>query len=136
LLWEPPAGLLDVPGERADLTAGRELFEEAGYRAGRWDVLVDIYTTPGMCDEALRLFLARDLTAVADSERYAGEHEEADMPLSWVPLDDAVALVLDGRLHNPTAVAGILAVAAARSRGFAGLRPVDAPWPERPEHSA
>jgi ADP-ribose pyrophosphatase len=136
LLWEPPAGLLDVPGERADVTAARELFEEAGYRARRWDVLVDIYTTPGMCEEALRLFLARDLTPVADADRFAGEHEEADMPLSWVPLDDAVTLALGGRLHNPTAVTGILAVAAARSRGFAGLRPADAPWPERPEHSA
>jgi 8-oxo-dGTP pyrophosphatase MutT (NUDIX family) len=136
LLWEPPAGLLDVPGERADLTAARELYEEAGYRAARWDVLVDLYQTPGGSDEAVRIFLARDMTAVADNERFAGEHEEADMPLAWVPLDDAVALVLGGRLHNCAAVAGILAAAAARARGWTGLRAVSAPWPERPEHSA
>lgn len=135
LLWEPPAGLLDVPDEPASLTAQRELWEEAGYRAGRWDVLVDVYTTPGMCDEALRLFLARDLTQVAADERFAGEHEEADMPLAWVPLDDAIRLVLSGQLHNPTAVTGILAVAAARASGWTSLRPADAPWPERPAHS-
>ena len=136
LLWEPPAGLLDVPDERADLTAARELHEEAGYRAARWDVLADYYTTPGMCDEVLRLFLARDLTRVEDHERYVGAHEEADMPLAWVPLDEAVGLVLSGRLHNPTAVVGILAAAAARATGWASLRSIDVPWPERPAHSA
>ena len=136
MLWEPPAGLLDVPDERADLTAARELYEEAGYRAARWDVLADYYTTPGMCDEVLRLFLARDLTPVDDHERYVGAHEEADMPLAWVPLDEAVALVLGGHLHNPTAVVGVLAAAAARAAGWASLRSVDVPWPERPAHSA
>ncbi len=135
-LWEPPAGLLDVAGERAELTAARELYEEAGYRADRWHVLADYYTTPGMCDEALRLFLARDLTPVGDHERHVGEHEEADMPVSWVPLDEAVDLVLSGRLHNPTAVVGILAAAAARAGGWSSLRPADVPWPERPHHSA
>ena len=136
LLWEPPAGLLDVPGERADLTAARELHEEAGYRAGRWDVLADYYTTPGTCDEVLRLFLARDLVPVDVHERFVGAHEEADMPVVWVPLDHAVELVLSGRLHNPTAVVGILAAAAGRATGWAHLRPVEAPWPERPAHSA
>ncbi|MCU1676240.1 MAG: hydrolase [Frankiales bacterium] len=135
-LWEPPAGLLDVAGERAELTAARELYEEAGYRAARWHVLADYYTTPGMCDEALRLFLARDLTPVDTADRFAGEHEEADMPMAWVPLDDAVDLVLSGRLHNPTGVVGILAAAAARARGWETLRTVDMPWPERPTHSA
>ena len=135
-LWEPPAGLLDVEGERADVTAARELYEEAGYRAARWDVLVDLYQTPGGSDEALRLFLARDLTPVEPADRFLGEHEEADMPLSWVPIETAVDLVFSGRLHNCAAVAGILALAAARSRGWTGLRPADARWPERPAHSS
>ena len=136
LLWEPPAGLLDVAGERADLTAARELHEEAGYCAARWDVLADYYTTPGTCDEVLRLFLARDLTPVELADRFVGTHEEADMPVVWVPLDNAVELVLGGRLHNPTAVVGILAAAAGRASGWAHLRPVEVPWPERPAHSA
>lgn len=131
LLWEPPAGLLDVEGEHPLEAARRELGEEAGLRAARWDVLVDYFTSPGSSSEALRCYLARDLTEVPAGERHEGEHEEADMPARWVPLEEAVGLVLAGALHNPTAVVGILAAATARSRGWAGLRPADAPWPER-----
>ena len=50
----------------------------------------------------------------------------------WISLDDAVDSVLAGRLHNPSAVVGILAAAAARASGFEGLRPADAPWPAHP----
>ncbi len=132
LLWEPPAGLLDAPGEPPQATAARELYEEAGYRATEWDVLVDFFTSPGMSDEAMRVYLARGLTAVADGQRFAGEDEEADMPAVWLPLETAVAKVLSGQLHNPTTVAGVLAVAAARASGYATLRPADTPWPERP----
>lgn len=134
MLWEPPAGLLDedAHGEAPYETAARELFEESGYRASEWRVLVDYFTSPGMSDEAARIYLARGITAVPEDERFHGEHEEADMPVAWVPLDDAVAKVLGGELHNPTAVAGILAAAAARGRGYDSLRPADAVWPERP----
>ena len=53
------------------------------------------------------------------------------MPIAWVPLDEARDLVLAGRLHNPTAVTGVLAACAARDAGWSTLRPPDAPWPER-----
>lgn len=132
LLWEPPAGLLDEPGEAPHETAARELYEEAGYRADRWAVLVDGFTSPGMTDEAIRLFLARGLTAVPEDERHVGEHEEADMPIAWVPLDEAAAAILAGRIHNPLAIMGILAAVRARAGEYDALRPVDAPWPERP----
>jgi ADP-ribose pyrophosphatase len=129
-LWEPPAGLLDIAGEDPLEAARRELFEEAHLRAGRWDVLLDAFTTPGMTDEAVRVYLARDVSA-ADGAKYAGENEEADMPTRWVPLDEAVEAIVAGRLHNPMAVMGLLAAARARDSGFAGLRPADAPWPAR-----
>ncbi len=131
LLWEPPAGLLDVEGEHPLECARRELFEEAGYRARDWSVLVDFYNSPGGNTEAFRCYLARGLTLAQDEERHVGEGEERDMPHTWLPLDDAVSLVLAGRLHNPTAVSGILAAGVARDRGWADLRPGDAPWPER-----
>ena len=52
------------------------------------------------------------------------------MDTVWAPLDDLVEAVLDGRLHNPTLVAGVLAAWTARQRdGFASLRPADAAWP-------
>ncbi len=130
-LWEPPAGLLDVPGEDACVAAARELAEEADLRAARWDVLVDYYTTPGGSNEALRVFLARDLSAVPADERHTREAEELDMELRWLPLDDAVAAVLAGGVHNPSAVVGILAAQAGRADCWQGLRPADAPWPER-----
>jgi ADP-ribose pyrophosphatase len=130
-LWEPPAGLLDLPGEEAVVAAARELAEEADLVAARWDVLVDFYTSPGGNDEALRVFLARGLSAVPDADLFEREHEERDMLARWVPLDEAVTLALSGALHNPSAVLGILAAAAAKAAGWSTLRPADAPWPER-----
>jgi len=126
--WEPPAGLLDVEGEDPAETAKRELLEETGYRARTWHVLVDYFNSPGGTTESFRCYLAQDLEEVSDEEREEGEGEELDMPTTWVPLDDAVGLVLSGRVHNPTAVSGILATVTARSRGWRDLRPADAPW--------
>lgn len=128
LLWEAPAGLRDVDGEPVWRTAARELAEEAGFRAERWHTLIDFFTSPGMSDERKRIFLARGLTEVTDDD-FQRIHEEADMPLAWVPLDDAVGKVLGGEIHDPTAATGILAAHAARARGFRDLRPVDAPEP-------
>lgn len=125
-LWEIPAGLLDIPGEDPRIAAERELAEEADLVADRWDVLVDYFTSPGGSTEPLRIFLARDLRAA--DEVFDREDEEATMEYAWVRLDDALTMVLDGRLHNPSAVIGVLATHAARGRGWAGLRPADAPW--------
>jgi ADP-ribose pyrophosphatase len=50
------------------------------------------------------------------------------MATVWVPLDDAVAAVHAGRIHNPSAVVGVLAAASARALGWAPLRPADAEW--------
>lgn len=127
-LWEPPAGLLDVAGEDLRDAAARELAEEADLRAAEWAVLVDYYTTPGGSDEPIRVFLARGLSHVPHHERHEREDEERDMEAAWVPLDEAVAGVLAGRIHNPSAVVGVLAAAAARSRGWETLRPVAAEW--------
>src|SRR6478609_7791940 len=104
VLWEPPAGLLDIAGEDPLVAAARELAEEADLRARSWWRLVEFFTSPGGSDERIVVFLARDLSAVADADLYARADEEADMVPRWVPLDDAVAAALDGRLHSPTAV--------------------------------
>jgi ADP-ribose pyrophosphatase len=126
-LWEPPAGLLDVPGEPLQAAAARELAEEADLVAAQWWTLVDYRSSPGGSDEALRVFLARGLTPVPESDRHTREAEEHGMPMTWVPLSDAVTAVLEGRLHNPSTVIGVLAAATARANGWAGLRPADAP---------
>ncbi|WP_426595420.1 NUDIX domain-containing protein [Cellulomonas sp. McL0617] len=123
-LWEPPAGLRDVPDELLVVAAARELAEEADLRAASWWRLVDFYTTPGGSNERIRVFLARDLSPVSDSERYLRTDEEAGMVPAWIPLDEAVDAALGGRLHSPTAVVGVLAAAAARARGWSTLEPV------------
>jgi 8-oxo-dGTP pyrophosphatase MutT (NUDIX family) len=131
-LIEPPAGLLDVAGEDYLLTAQRELAEEVGLAATSWRVLVDLFTTPGMVGEALRIYLARDLGQAAAPDGFSRHGEEAHMDTVWASLADVVDAILDGRLHNPTVVAGALAAWAALQRdGFATLRPPDAPWPAR-----
>ncbi|MFI2373250.1 NUDIX domain-containing protein [Streptomyces sp. NPDC018833] len=131
-LWEIPAGLLDVPGENPLHAAQRELYEEAHVKAEDWRVLTDIYTTPGGCDEAVRIFLARDLSE-ADGERFEVAEEEADMELARVPLQDLVRGVLAGELHNTCLVVGVLSTVAARAgEGFDALRGPEAPWPARP----
>ena len=128
MLWEIPAGLRDVDGEPIAVTAERELLEETGHRARDWRVLVDYFSSPGMTNERLRVYLARGLSEIDHAEReFVPKHEEAHLLLAWVPLDRAVELFLAGDLHNGVAAVGILSAYAARRDGFAGLRPVDAP---------
>ncbi|WP_426302936.1 NUDIX domain-containing protein [Arthrobacter sp. R-11] len=131
-LWEIPAGLLDIEGEDFVAGAARELAEEADLQAAEWNVLADFFNSPGSSSEAIRIYLARGLSDVPEAERHVRTDEEAEIELRWVSLDDAVAAVLEGRLHNPSAVVGILAAAAARAGGFAGLRPGNTPWPAHP----
>ena len=133
-LDELPAGLLDVAGETARRCAERELAEEARLRADTWHVLADLHTSPGMSDEAIRLFLARGLHPCADGETgaFVAEHEELTLTVRRVRLDDAAADALAGRITNAACVAGLLATVAARAGGWQALRPADAPWPARP----
>ncbi|MCW2667195.1 MAG: ADP-ribose pyrophosphatase [Frankiales bacterium] len=126
-LLEVPAGLLDSTTESAQEAGERELLEEAGLRAGRWETLADVLTTPGMSDETIRLLLARDLTAVPAADRPDPLHEEADMQVVCMPLAQAIELVLDGELENGITAAALLAAHVALSSGRA-LRPADAPW--------
>ena len=127
-LWELPAGLLDVHGEPAHLTAARELKEEAGLQASAWRVLVDLDSTPGFSDESVRVYLATGLSEVGRPEAH---DEEADMTLQWYALAEAARKVLNGEIVNAIAVAGILA-AHAVATGFVEPRPLDSPWIDKP----
>jgi ADP-ribose pyrophosphatase len=126
-LWELPAGLLDLGGEPPHITAARELKEEAGLAATTWHTLVDLDSAPGFSDESVRVYLATGLTDVGRPEAH---DEEADLTMRWVPLDEAVQMVLSGEIANSIAVGGILA--AHTVTDVTSLRPVDAPWTDRP----
>ncbi|MDQ0937837.1 NUDIX domain-containing protein [Streptomyces turgidiscabies] len=131
-LWEIPAGLLDVPGENPLAAAQRELYEEAHVKAEDWRVLADVYPTAGGCDEAVRIFLARNLSE-AEGERFEVEDEEADMEHARVPVDELVRGVLAGEVHSNCLAVGVLSlVAAEKGDGLDALRPAEAPWPARP----
>jgi ADP-ribose pyrophosphatase len=132
-LRELPAGLLDTPGEDPVATARRELVEEVGCTAQDWSVLVDVVSSPGFSDEAVRVFLARGLTEIGRPA--GGDDEEADLSVVRVPLADAVRQVLAGEIVNASTVAGLLAAQAVLA-GTAQPRPVDASWPDRPTRFA
>ena len=90
--WEIPAGLLDIAGEDPLTAAQRELAEEADLAAAQWDVLGEFTTSPGGSDEAIRIYLARGLTATA--EAFDRDEEEADIEVRWASLDEVVDAVL------------------------------------------
>jgi ADP-ribose pyrophosphatase len=72
-ILEFPAGTLDE-GEDPQTTMERELAEEAGYTAARWDPLGSMLPCPGYSDEVIHLFLARELSELAD--RPSGDDDE------------------------------------------------------------
>ncbi len=112
-MLEIPAGLMDVEGEDPHQTAARELAEETDLVAGSWRQLVTLAPTVGYSTETITLFVATDLSAVAEDERTVREAEEADMPQWWVDLDTAVEACLDGRIIDAKTVVAVLAVARA-----------------------
>jgi ADP-ribose pyrophosphatase len=130
-IWELPAGLIDVPGEPLVAAAARELAEEADLRAARYDLLTDVNPSPGCSDEVIRLFLARDLSDVAEADRHARTHEEAAMTVERIPLERAVTMALGGEITNAACVIGILALAQAKARDWTMLRRVDEPLPNK-----
>jgi 8-oxo-dGTP pyrophosphatase MutT (NUDIX family) len=127
-LWELPAGLIDKAGEDPVAAAKRELVEEVGQSAERWETLVDVAASPGFTDEVIRVFLARGLSEVG---RDVLGDEEADLVVRKVPLAEAVRMALAGELVNGATVAGVLAAHVVVT-GAAASRPADAPWPDRP----
>ncbi|MCA6574925.1 MAG: NUDIX hydrolase [Pseudanabaena sp.] len=63
-LLEFPAGTLEV-GEHHDVTIKREIEEETGYSASKWQYLGGFYICPGYSDEIIHAYLAQDLTKLA-----------------------------------------------------------------------
>jgi ADP-ribose pyrophosphatase len=108
-IWELPAGTIEA-GESPEACARRELVEEAGYEAGRLEPLGEALADPGLTDERIFLFLARDLRPVARGLD-ADEHIE----VAPVPLDQAYRMADAGEILD----AGTL-VALFRFRGRSG----------------
>ncbi len=127
--WEIPAGLLDIPGESPLAAARRELAEEADLSASEWSVLLDFFTSPGGSSEAIRVYLARGLSA---TEAFDRTEEEAELETRWVGLDDIVDAVLSRRIGNSVLGITALAAQASRARGWSTLGEANADWARQP----
>jgi ADP-ribose pyrophosphatase len=100
-IFEIPAGTRE-PGESPLTTAKRELIEETGYRSDAFTQLSTIYTSPGILQEELTLYLATDLepgeSAPEDGERIALT------PLEWSEIDDMIRV---GEISDGKTLAGL-----------------------------
>jgi ADP-ribose pyrophosphatase len=99
---EVPAGKVD-PGEPHLATAKRELLEETGYVAAQWTRLGVIHTAIAYTDEAIELFLAKDL-------RHEGGKLDAGEFLETfsVPFAEAIAMIRDGKITDAKTVTALL----------------------------
>ncbi len=101
-LWELPAGRID-DGEDPLTAAKRELAEETGYSASEWIPALYYYASPGFLDETMFIFAARDL-----HRGKATPEEDEFITCKLVSLQTAVQWVMNGKLKDGKAIAGVL----------------------------
>jgi len=100
-LWEIPAGCRNA-GETPLQCANRELAEEAGLSARRWDHLGTIVTIPSFCDERIDLYLARDLDAATGTL----DVDEV-IRVQKMSFDDAMKMIRTGEIIDAKTIAGL-----------------------------
>ncbi len=100
-LIELPAGRIEK-GEEPLPCAQRELIEETGYKAEKWQELSRMFTAPGFCDELLYLYLATDITFVGKNL----DHDE-ETEVLILPVKQAWQMVLDGKVRDAKTIAGL-----------------------------
>ena len=100
---EIPAGKLDAPGEDPLVCAKRELEEETGLRAQRWQPLTVLLTTPGFSSERIALYLATGLSAAK-----AHPDEDEFLDVVRMPLGEAIGRVMRGELCDGKSAVGLL----------------------------
>ena len=112
-LWELPAGRIDK-GESELAGAKRELLEETGYTARRWQRIFRFYASPGFVDETMAVYLARDL-------RPGIAQPEADELIQQrlVPVPVAVRMAMSGAIRDAKTISAVLRLAHQRR----GLKP-------------
>ncbi|HEV8549182.1 MAG TPA: NUDIX hydrolase [Polyangiaceae bacterium] len=110
---ELPAGVID-PGEEPLAAARRELGEETGYAAARWEPLVSLSPEPSRHTARAHFFCA--LGATASVERALDESEDIDVVP--VPCAEVLGLIDGGTIVHAAHVGAIL---LAAQRGFITL---------------
>lgn len=101
-LWELPAGSLE-PGEDKLAAAKRELLEETGYTAKKWQKAMYFYVSPGFLTESMQVYLAQGLT-----KGKAQPEDDERIAVRFFSLRQALAMLTSGRIIDAKTVAGIL----------------------------
>ncbi len=109
-IWEVPAGVLE-PGESPEACARRELLEETGARAERFERLTTIFTTPGFTDERIHLFVASGITA-GEPRPMSDEFLEVEAR----PFSRVLEMIRDGEIVDGKSIAALLYLAGFRLR--------------------
>lgn len=101
-LWELPAGKLE-PNEPPMTTAQRELVEEAGREAQKWESLGVCTPSPGVLREVVHLYLATGLKVAPSAPESAEVFE-----VHWVPIAEAHQWVLEGKINDAKTALGLI----------------------------
>ena len=101
-LWELPAGSIDE-GETALQTARRELVEETGYRARKWQKLAEFFPSPGFLAEKMTIYLATGLTAGE-----ATPMEDERIEARWFTAKQVDDMLRAGKILDAKTIVGFL----------------------------
>jgi ADP-ribose pyrophosphatase len=102
ILWELPAGTLE-PGEDPAEAAGRELLEETGYESSKVEFLFQFFTSPGISNEAMRVYLAQELVHKAQD---LDESEEIEVVR--VSSQEALKMIEENKIKDGKTIAALL----------------------------
>ncbi|MGB2728255.1 MAG: NUDIX hydrolase [Halobacteriota archaeon] len=98
---EIPAGTIEE-GESPEECAKRELIEETGFQASKLDKLIEYYPSPGFSSEMIHVFKASGLKKVSDAE--------AELSITFVRLEELLAMIKRGEIKDSKTVIGVLMV--------------------------
>ncbi|MBI2560147.1 MAG: NUDIX hydrolase [Planctomycetes bacterium] len=105
-LYEIPAGTLE-PGETPLQCAHRELKEETGYTAGKMEKLIQFYPSPGISNELMHLFFAKDLKKAGRGGSRTALSDET-LAVLEVNMDEAIEMIKNGKIIDAKTICGIL----------------------------
>ncbi len=109
-IWELPAGRLE-PGEPPEETVRRELAEEAGRYAAHLEPLGRILSSPGVFNEVIHLYRARELEEVA-----SGHEEHEVIETHWIAFEQALAMAAKGEITDAKTVVGLFRASVMEPR--------------------
>ena len=108
VMWEIPAGMRDVPDEPAEVTARRELAEEAGRTAANWRYLGAMASAPGITNSTVEIFACCGLSLVP-VERHGPEEDH--MEIREISLAGALDECRRGNITDSKTIIGLQWVA-------------------------